>query len=216
MTIKTHLRSVSRAASQRLGILWSSWRVLHHQSLLVRFFRGFVLSVLSSCVVLSVLEYCSAVLCPAADTHLMLLDRVWQLLTPVSHLAACLSGTFPLSICCSLVDPHASASHPMHAIPDPLVDPHASTLRSTASVFGASAGYTWYLGRSSVFFCIFSIQNLTVSKDFYTSVSIWLDLYGTTMAIACLMAWDWRVLRAESMLLCRSTIPISMRRAYNY
>ena len=66
MTFEKHLRSVSRAASQRLGILRKSWRVFHDRSLLGRCFRGSVLPVL---------EYCSAVWCSAADTHLKLLDR---------------------------------------------------------------------------------------------------------------------------------------------
>ena len=51
MTFEKHLRSVSRAASQRLGILRKSWRVFHDRSILGRCFRGFVLPVL---------EYCSA------------------------------------------------------------------------------------------------------------------------------------------------------------
>ena len=67
MTFDKHLRSVSRAASQRLGILRKSWRVFHDRSLLRRCFRGFVLAVL---------EHCSAVWCSIADTHLKLLDRV--------------------------------------------------------------------------------------------------------------------------------------------
>ena len=66
MTFEKHYRSVSRAASQRLGILRKSWRVLHDRSLLGRCFRGFVLPVL---------ECCSTVRCSAADTHLKLLDR---------------------------------------------------------------------------------------------------------------------------------------------
>ena len=66
ITFEKHLRSVSRAASQRLGILRKPWRVFHDRSLLGRCFRGFVLSVL---------EYYSAVWCSAADTHLKLLDR---------------------------------------------------------------------------------------------------------------------------------------------
>ena len=52
MTFEKHLRSVARAASQRLCILRKSWRVFHDRSLLGRCFRGFVLPVL---------EYCSAV-----------------------------------------------------------------------------------------------------------------------------------------------------------
>ena len=61
MTFEKHLRSVSRAASQRLGVLRKSYRVFHDRSLLGRCFRGFVVPVL---------EYCSAVWCSAADTHL--------------------------------------------------------------------------------------------------------------------------------------------------
>ena len=65
MTFEKHLGSVSRAASQRLGILGESWRVFHDRSLLGRWFQGFVPPVL---------EYCSTVMCSAADTHLKLLD----------------------------------------------------------------------------------------------------------------------------------------------
>ena len=65
MTFEQHLRSVSRAASQLLGVLRKSWQVHHDRLLLGRCFRGFVLPVL---------EYCSAVWCSAADTHLRLLD----------------------------------------------------------------------------------------------------------------------------------------------
>ena len=54
MTFEKHLRSVSRAASQRLGIFRKFLRVFHDRSLLGRCFRGFVLLVL---------EYCSAVWC---------------------------------------------------------------------------------------------------------------------------------------------------------
>ena len=66
MTFEEHLHSVSRAASQRLGILRKSWRVFNDRTLLRRYFQSFVLPVL---------EYYSAVWCSAADTHLKLLDR---------------------------------------------------------------------------------------------------------------------------------------------
>ena len=65
MTFEKHLRSVSRAASQRLSILRKSWRVFRDRSLLGRCFRGFVLPVL---------EYCSAVW-----YHLKQLDRAVSL-----------------------------------------------------------------------------------------------------------------------------------------
>ena len=61
MTFEKHLCSVSRAASQRLVILRKSCRVFHDRSLLGKCFWGFVLPVF---------EYCSAVWCSAADTHL--------------------------------------------------------------------------------------------------------------------------------------------------
>ena len=66
MIFEKHLRSVSSADSQRLGILRKSRRVFHNRSHLGRCLRGFVPPVL---------EYCSAVWCSAADTHLKLLDR---------------------------------------------------------------------------------------------------------------------------------------------
>ena len=67
LSFEKHLRSVSRAASQRLGILRKSWWVFHDKFLIGRCFCGFILPVL---------EYCSAVWCSVADTHLKLLDRV--------------------------------------------------------------------------------------------------------------------------------------------
>ena len=67
MAFEKHLRSVSRAASQRLGILGKSWQVIHDRLLFAICFRGFVLPVL---------EDCSAVWCSAADTHLRLMDRI--------------------------------------------------------------------------------------------------------------------------------------------
>ena len=51
----------------RLGIMRKSWQVFLNPSLILRFFWSFVLPVL---------EYCSAVWCPAADSHLKPLDRV--------------------------------------------------------------------------------------------------------------------------------------------
>ena len=61
MRFEKHLRWVSRADSQRLGILRKSWRVSDDMSLLCKCFRGFVLAVL---------EYCSAVWCLAADKQM--------------------------------------------------------------------------------------------------------------------------------------------------
>ena len=67
MTFEKHLRFISSAAAQRLGIMRKSWQVFHDRSLLLRYFWSFVLPVL---------EYCLAVWCSAADSHFKLLDRV--------------------------------------------------------------------------------------------------------------------------------------------
>ena len=67
MIFEKHLCSVCRAASQRLGIVRKSWQVFHDRLILGRCFRGFVVPIL---------EYCYAVWCSAANTHLKLLDRV--------------------------------------------------------------------------------------------------------------------------------------------
>ena len=66
ITFEKHLRSVSSAAAQRLGIMRMSWKVFHNRSLL--------LSILELCP--AGFEYCSAVWCSAAESHLKLLRRV--------------------------------------------------------------------------------------------------------------------------------------------
>ena len=55
MPFEKHLRSVSRAASQRFGV--KSWRVFHYRSLLRRCFRRFVLPVLKSLFFSVMLSY---------------------------------------------------------------------------------------------------------------------------------------------------------------
>ena len=55
ITFRTHRRSVSRSACQRLSILRMSWRVFNDRLLLERYFQGFIL------------EYCAAVWCSAGD-----------------------------------------------------------------------------------------------------------------------------------------------------
>ena len=67
MTTEKHLCSVSSAAAQRHGIMRKLMQVFHDRSLLLRSFYSFVLPVF---------EYCSAVWCSAADSHLKLLHRV--------------------------------------------------------------------------------------------------------------------------------------------
>ena len=74
-----------RAAAQRLGIIIKSWQVFHDQSLLLKCFLSFDLPVF---------EYCSAVWCSAADSHLKTTGQSCLLLSCLS-----LSGRAgPLSI----------------------------------------------------------------------------------------------------------------------
>ena len=67
MTFEKHLRSVSRAASQRLGILKSPGEC----SMIDRFLGD----AFGFCPASFGVQYCSAVWCSVADTHLKLLDR---------------------------------------------------------------------------------------------------------------------------------------------
>ena len=108
MTFEKQIRSVSRAASQRLGILRKSSQVFHERLLLVRCFRGFVLPIL---------EYCSAVWFSAANTHLKLLDRV------VSSASFLTEGLFEcdladrrsVAVLCMLYKIRCNPMHPIYA-----------------------------------------------------------------------------------------------------
>ena len=115
MTFEKHLCSVSKAASQSLGILRKSWRVFHDRSLLGRCFRGFILPVL---------EYCSAVWCSADDTHFKLLDRA------VSGARFLTGGVFEcdiahrrfVAVLCTLCKIRCNPMHPLNsALPGPYV-----------------------------------------------------------------------------------------------
>ena len=114
-TFKNHIRSVSRAASQRLGILRKSWRLFHARSLLGRCFRGFVLPVL---------EYCSAAWCSAADTHLKLLNRsVSGARFLAGSVFECdISHRRSVAVLCMLYKIRCNPVHPLNgALPGPYV-----------------------------------------------------------------------------------------------
>ena len=115
MTFKKHLRSVSSAASQRLGILRKSFGVFYDRSLLGRCFQGFVLPVL---------EYCSGVWCSATGTHLIQLDRA------VSGARFLTGGVFEcdishrrtVAVLCMLYKIRCNPVHPPNgALPGPYV-----------------------------------------------------------------------------------------------
>ena len=115
MTFDSILRLVSRAAYQRLGILRKSWRVSHDKLLIGRCFWGFVLPVL---------EYCSAVWCSAADTHLILLDRVASgaCFTAGGVLNCDLFHRRSVAVLCMLYKIRCNPKHPLcGALPVPYV-----------------------------------------------------------------------------------------------
>ena len=149
MTFEKHLRSVSRAASQRLGILKKSWQVFHDRLFLMRWFR---------CSAPSVLEYCSVARCSAADTHLKLLDHV------VSG-ASFLTGVM---FECDLA--HCRSVAVLCVLYKIRCNPYSS--RCSTRAVCAGAGYTRRRDRASVHLCASSLQNLAVPQDFYSSVSI--------------------------------------------
>ena len=164
MTFEKHLRSVSSAAFQRLGIL-KSWQVFLDRLLLGRCFWGFALPVL---------EYCSAVWCSAADTHLKLLESV------VSGASFLTSAVFE----CDLVHRRSvvvlrmlykircNPLHPLYGVlPVPYVPVRVHTYRLLAAEPRSLAGL------------IFTFQYLC----------------GTILVTPYSMVWDWRVSRAGPM-----------------
>ena len=174
MTFEKHLRSASRAASQRLGILRKSWRVFHDRSLLGRCFRGFVLPVL---------EYCSAVWCSAADTHLKLLDRA------VSGARFLTGGVFEcdisqrrsVAVLCMLYKIRCNPVHPLNgALPGPYVPVRVAVLWSHIGTL---------IHRLAVEPC--SIAGLLFPSR-CPSGAILLTSYS--------MVWDWLVSRARPKL----------------
>ena len=107
ITFEKHLRSVSRAASQRLGILRKSWQVFHDRVLLGRCFRGFVLPVLG---------YCSAVWCSAANRHLKKTSR------PSIQWCPDISHRRSMAVVCMLYKIRCNPVHPLNvAVPGPYV-----------------------------------------------------------------------------------------------
>ena len=106
LAFEKHLRSVSRAASQRLDILRKSWRLFHDRSLIGRCCWGFVSPVL---------ECSSAGWCSAADTHLKLLDRVVSgaCFIAGSVLNCNLSHRRSVAVLCMLYKIRCNPKHPL-------------------------------------------------------------------------------------------------------
>ena len=145
-----------RAASQKLGILRKSWRVFHDRSLVGRCFLGFVLPVL---------EYCPAVWCSAADTHLKLLDRavsgVWFLSGGVfeCNIAHCRSVAVLCNVCNCVCCIRSGIKRCTR-----LMELYLNRM--------CQSGDTLCPGRTSVYLCFASLQNHTVLQDFCSPLSV--------------------------------------------
>ena len=176
ITFEKYLRSVSSAASQRLGILRKSWGMFHDRSLLGRCFQGFVLPVL---------EYCSVVWCSAADTHIKLLDRA------VSSARFLTGGVFEWDIShrwsvaalCMLYKIRCNPVHPLSAAPPGTYVPVRVTRRALVA-----HRCTYALPRC---------RTLQYSRLLFPSRCP----SGTILLTPYSMVWDWRVSRAGPMLL---------------
>ena len=148
--------------------------MFYDRSLLGRCFLGFVLPVV---------EYCSAVWCSAADTHLKLPDRAvigtWFLTEGVFECG--IAHRRSVAILCILCKIRCK---PVALL---IVDPWqycVCCVRSGVSTLlmvlyldrvSASAGYTRCSGRTSVHLCASSLQNLTVPQDLYSPHSVPLE-----------------------------------------
>ena len=176
MSYEKHLRSVPRAASQRLGILRKSWQVFHDRLFLVRCFRGFVLPVL---------EWCSAVWCSADDTHLKLLDCV------VSGASFLTGGVFEcdfahhrtVAVLCMLYKIRCNPIHPFYG---------SYLCRMCRCVLHTAL---WLHMRClhilSVYLWLAAEPRSTAGLSFTCQY-----LCGTILVTPYSIVWDWRVSRA--------------------
>ena len=152
-------------------ILRKSWLVFHARSFLVRFNLGFVLLVL---------EYCSDVLCSAADIHRKVLDRVvscsrfqtawgwiWMTITHRRSVAA------PHR--CMLYKIRSNLTHPLYGFLPVSVKVTLGTFRISVYLAAEPRSTTWPLF-SSQFPC------------------------GTILLTMYWLVWDWWISRAKPML----------------
>ena len=140
-----------------------SWQVFHDRLLLGRCFRGFVLPVL---------EYCSAVWCSAADTHLKLLDRI---VSGARFLTVCvlecdLAHHRSVAVLCMLYKIRCNPLYPLYgAVPVPYVP----VLVTRGAVIAHRLTYTPPRCRTSLY-----------SRTFIPfSISLWNDLSDPELSI---------------------------------
>ena len=153
------------------------WQVFHDRSLLLRSIWSFVLPVL---------EYCSAVCCSAAHSHLKLLDRVVRgVVFLAGGVMECnLDHHGSVAVLCMLFKIKSNPMHPLSwALPLPYVPMHVTRGALVAHIYRHS----------------FAPPRCRTSQYSRTFVPLSVSLWNILVA-QYLMVWDWRVLRAEPML----------------
>ena len=129
-----------------------------------------------------VLEYCSAVRCSTADSHLKLLDRVVRGARFLAGgvLECNLAHRRSVAVLCKLFKIKSNPMHPLNgALPLPYVPARVLVV-------------LWLL------YCILTEELLSTVEPLCSSHC----LFGTVLVILYLMVSDWRVLRPEPMLSC--------------
>ena len=166
--------------SSKAWYLQESWRVFHDRLLLGRCFLG---------IVLPVLEYCSAVWCSAADTHLKLLDRV------VSGARFLTGGVFEFDIAhrrsvavlCMLYTIRCSPMQPLYG--DLPVPSHISIL-----VPHRYTSHWWHIG--ILMHLLAAEPHSNADRPLFPSQCP----CRTNLLTLYSMVWDWRVSRARPVL----------------
>ena len=121
LTFESHLRSVTSAVSQKIGILRKCWVTYRDNAVIRKCFYSFLLPFF---------EYCAVVWMSAAPTHLNLLQRAFtsaNFLVPVNIR---LEHRRDIAALCILFRIFNNSEHPMHSrLPGP-VDPVRRTRRA--------------------------------------------------------------------------------------
>ena len=175
LTLEKRLRFVSRATSQRLGILRKSGQVFHDRSLLERWFRGFVLPVLET-----VLQ-CGARL-PIHTLNYWTACSQWCPIPNWGVFECDIAHRRSVAVLCML---HKIKCNPMHPLNDSLPGPYMPVWVTR----GALVTH-WYLMRH-----LSAEPRRTAGLLFPSqcnSATILLTPYS--------MVWDWRVSRAGRMV----------------
>ena len=147
-----------------------SWQVFHDRSLCQRSFRSFILQVL---------EYCSAVWCSAADSHLKLLDRVVRRAGFLAGgvLDYNLANRRSVAELCMLFK---IKNNPMHPLSGELPLPYVPVRVTRGALVSHRHSFAPPRCRTSQY-----RRTLCPSRC----------LFGTILVTIYLMVWDWRVSR---------------------